>query len=147
MLTIEACVECVSVISSSVQLGDQPRVQKVLLLARKHGVTCVTRVTNLSRGYIFVSCCCVTLDPAHWLTAALTLAGPKIPHDRQGPHWPGQAVKVTLLVTWSARSSDTRSFARGAHSVLTAQDWFQVKLWMWDGQRWACEARCEASFI
>ena len=59
----------------------------------------------------------------------------------------GQAVKVTLLVTWSARSSDTRSYARGAHSVLTAQDWFQVKLWMWDGQRWACEARCEASFI
>ena len=89
MVTIEACVECVSVISSSVELGDQPRVQKVLLLARKHGVTCVTRVTNLSRGYIFVSCCCVTLDPAHWLTAALTLAGPKIPHDRQGPHWPG----------------------------------------------------------
>ena len=70
MVTTEACVECVSVISS-VELGDQPRVQKVLLLAREHRVT---RVTNLSRGYIFVSCCCVTLDPAHWLTAALTLA-------------------------------------------------------------------------
>lgn len=91
-MTIEACVECVSVISS-VELGDQPRVQKVLLLAREHGVTCVTRVTNLSRGYIFVSACCVTLEPAPWLTAALTLAaGPKIPHDRHrqpGPDWPG----------------------------------------------------------
>ena len=73
MVTIEACVECVSVISS-VELGDQPRVQKVFLLAREHRVTVVTGVTNLSRGYILLSCCCVTLDPAHWLTAALTLA-------------------------------------------------------------------------
>lgn len=89
-------IEAVSVITS-VELSDQPRVQEVLLLTGEHVVTCVTRVTSLSRASSYVLSCCVTLDHVHWLTAALTLAWSQDPHDRRRPGCEGYAPRNTGL--------------------------------------------------
>ena len=67
--------EAISVISS-IELGDQPRVQKVLLLAGEHDVTRVTQF--LSRISCVTEYCVTVLDHVPWLAAVLTLdTGPK----------------------------------------------------------------------